>query len=429
MVLHLQKRIEVNLGTRGNLLGQSVAIEFHSTTLSNGLTILAECDPDVHTSAIGFFVKAGTRDETLPEMGVSHFLEHMMFKGTAKRTADEVNQEFDDIGANYNAFTSHEKTVYYAHVLPEYLPRAIDLLGDMLRPALREKDFTMEKKVILEEISMYDDRPQWRLQDTLLEKYFGDHPLGYRVLGTVDSINALTATQMQSYFEHRYCPDNIVVTAAGQIDFDQLVADIEKVAGHWKPTGATRDLTPPAICSGETALTDATLNRHYLTFICPGPSASDETRYAATVLADVLGDTDGSALYWALIDPGLADEADISHIGQDGVGCFMAYASCDPKRAEQVKTVLFNVLSQAASTITASQVQRTKNKLATSATLHGESPSGRMRALGGQWLALNQYIPLAQEVERLMAVDLDEIQELLAGHPFSNSHLMRLGPQ
>src|SRR5690606_29036790 len=109
-------------------------------------------------------------------MGVSHFLEHMMFKGTARRTADDVNREFDELGANYNAYTSHESTVYYAQVLPEFLPRAVDLIGDMLRPALRQEDFDIEKNVILEEIGMYEDRPDWRLHDVLLEKHFDDHP-------------------------------------------------------------------------------------------------------------------------------------------------------------------------------------------------------------------------------------------------------------
>lgn len=320
-----------------------MSIQFQQTTLPNGLTILAESSDDARTSAVGFFVKAGTRDEQLPVMGVSHFLEHMMFKGTARRTADDVNREFDEIGADYNAYTSHEKTVYYAHVLPEFLANAVDLLGDMLRPALREDDFSMEKNVILEEISMYEDRPQWRLQDTLLEKYFADHALGYRVLGTNDSIKALQASQMREYFDHRYSPDNIVVSAAGQIDFDKLVADVQKIAGHWQPTGAKRDYASPKTMPGKHVMTDAKLNRHYIGLVCPGPSQQDDTRYAASVLSDVIGDSDGSKLYWALVDPGLADEADISHIGMDQTGCYLAYASCDPDRKEKVRDVLLNV--------------------------------------------------------------------------------------
>ncbi|HAI12098.1 MAG TPA: hypothetical protein DCM28_10370 [Phycisphaerales bacterium] len=405
-----------------------MSIQFQQTTLPNGLTILAESSDDARTSAVGFFVKAGTRDEQLPVMGVSHFLEHMMFKGTARRTADDVNREFDEIGADYNAYTSHEKTVYYAHVLPEFLANAVDLLGDMLRPALREDDFSMEKNVILEEISMYEDRPQWRLQDTLLEKYFADHALGYRVLGTNDSIKALQASQMREYFDHRYSPDNIVVSAAGQIDFDKLVADVQKIAGHWQPTGAKRDYASPKTMPGKHVMTDAKLNRHYIGLVCPGPSQQDDTRYAASVLSDVIGDSDGSKLYWALVDPGLADEADISHIGMDQTGCYLAYASCDPDRKEKVRDVLLNVLDDAASGITEQDVQRTKNKLATQATLHGESSAGRMRALGSQWLNLGKYTSLADEVEKMMAVTLDDIHQHLATKPFEKRCVIELGP-
>lgn len=403
-------------------------ITFHQTTLPNGLTILAESSDDARTSAVGFFVKAGTRDETLPVMGVSHFLEHMMFKGTARRTADDVNREFDEIGADYNAYTSHEKTVYYAHVLPEFLPHAVDLLGDMLRPALREDDFSMEKNVILEEISMYEDRPQWRLQDNLLEKYFGVHALGYRVLGTNESIKALEASQMREYFQHRYSSDNIVVTAAGQIDFDKLVADVQKIAGHWQPTAAKRNYAAPLIYPGDHVMTDAKLNRHYIGMISPGPSIQDETRYAASVMSDCLGDSEGSKLYWALVDPGLADEADISHMGMDQIGCYMAYASCDPDRKTQVRQMLLKVLDEAAGSITEQDVQRTKNKLATQATVHGESSAGRMRALGGQWLNLGKYTSLAEEVEKMMAVSLDDIHRHLDTKPFAQRCVIELGP-
>lgn len=405
-----------------------MSVKFNQTTLPNGLTILAEVSDEARTSAVGFFVKAGTRDEQLPVMGVSHFLEHMMFKGTARRSADDVNREFDEIGADYNAYTSHEKTVYYAHVLPEFLAHAVDLLGDMLRPALREDDFSMEKNVILEEINMYEDRPQWRLQDTLLEKYFGSHALGYRVLGTEDSIKALTASQMRDYFAHRYSSDNIVVSAAGQIDFDQLVADVEKIAGHWQPTDARRDYKTPVIHAGDHNMSDAKLNRHYIGLITPGPSLQDETRYAANVLADVIGDSDGSKLYWSLVDPGLADEADISHIGMDQTGCYLAYASCDPDRKEQVREILLKTLDQSIESITAQDVQRTKNKLATQATLHGESSAGRMRALGSQWLNLGKYTSLAEEVEKMMAVSLDDIQKHLQNKPFSQRCVIELGP-
>ncbi|MEM6393369.1 MAG: pitrilysin family protein [Planctomycetota bacterium] len=403
-------------------------ITFQQHTLSNGLTVLAESDPDAHTSAVGFYVKTGARDETAPLMGVSHFLEHMMFKGTARRSADDVNREFDELGADYNAFTSHEQTVYYAHVLPEYLPRAIDLLGDMLRPALRTDDFDMEKKVILEEIGMYDDRPEWRLQDTLLESYFGQHPLGYRVLGTNDTITALTADQMRTYFEHRYSPDNIVVALAGKLDWDATLADLDTLCGSWKPTGADRPAVDVPVQTHVQDLTDARVNRHYLATLLPAPSAQDELRYAARVLGDLIGDDDGSRLYWALIEPGLADEASFSFMPMDHAGAYMAFLTCDLAKAKPVEKTLLAELAKVKDTLQQGEITRAVNKLATSVTLRGERPAGRMHRLGGEWLYRNRFIPLEDDLKRLQSVTLDEVVAVLEAFPLEPRTTLRLGP-
>ena len=401
---------------------------FHHRTLPNGLTLVAETDPAAHTAAVGFFVKTGARDEDSPVMGVSHFLEHMMFKGTARRSADDVNREFDEIGANYNAYTSHEQTVYYAHVLPEFLPRAVDLIGDMLRPALRKSDFDMEKNVILEEIGMYDDRPQWRLQDALLETYFGRHPLGYRVLGTKDTVTALTDEQMRMYFQKRYSPDNIVVSAVGKLDFEKFADDVARIAGGWPATGAVRTYKPPHATETQDTIADEKATRHYLGVLCPGPSAQDPRRYAAKILADVLGDDEGSRLYWALIDPGLADEADFSFLPHDQAGYNLAYASCDPAKAEQVEETLLKTVDGALADLNNDEVERAKNKIATSATLQGERPSGRMMALGSTWMYLEKYLPLEEELAQIQAVTVADIKRLVEEIPLHPRTLLRLGP-
>src|SRR5216683_3123860 len=174
---------------------------FHRATLPNGLTILGETSPSARSVSLGFFVRTGSRDETSAESGVSHFLEHMVFKGTERRTAFDVNRDFDRIGADYNAFTSEENTVFYASVLPEYLPQAVDVLADILRPSLRDDDFDMEKNVIIEEIGMYEDQPMMSAYDRAKRAYFADHPLGNTILGTKESIAALKRDQMQAYFE------------------------------------------------------------------------------------------------------------------------------------------------------------------------------------------------------------------------------------
>src|SRR3954463_10330923 len=155
---------------------------FQNQTLPNGLTIIGEVAPSARSVAIGFFVRTGARDETPAECGVSHFLEHMVFKGTPRRSAFDVNRDFDRIGASYNAFTSEENTVFYGAILPEYLPQAVDILADILRPSLRGEDFDMEKKVIIEEIGMYDDQPMWSAYDAAKRSYFADHPLGNSIL-------------------------------------------------------------------------------------------------------------------------------------------------------------------------------------------------------------------------------------------------------
>jgi len=401
---------------------------FEQTTLDNGLTLAAEINPDAHTAAVGFFVKTGTRDEAEPVMGVSHFLEHMMFKGTDRRTAEDVNREFDEIGANYNAYTSHECTVYYSHTLPEFLPRSVDLLGDMLRPALRDEDFDTEKNVILEEISMYDDRPHWRLQDRLLEEYFRGHPLGYRVLGTNESIAALMAKQMRDYFSTRYSPGNIVVAASGNLDFQQLTDMVHEAAGHWKPVDVGRDESQPPTATGEHTVDDTRVHRHYVASLSPGPSAQDDRRYAAKVLSDLVGDDDGSRLYWALIDPGLADEADFSYQPMDHCGAFMGYASCEPGKAEQVEQALYATIDGAARGLEEDELERVKNKLATNVTLQGERPSGRMQGVGQQMLYLGEYMPLSAELEAIQSVTRDDVVALLREFPTTERTVVRLTP-
>ncbi|MCC7408864.1 MAG: insulinase family protein [Phycisphaeraceae bacterium] len=405
-----------------------MSLSFHHHALPNGLTLLTEVNPAANTSAIGFFVRTGSRDEQAPRMGISHFLEHMMFKGTARRSAEDVNREFDEIGANYNAFTSQEMTAYYAQVLPEFLPLATDLLADILRPALRPDDFTMEKNVILEEISMYQDRPIWRLQDTLLETYFRGHPLGYRVLGTAETVTSLAVDEMQDYFQRRYAPDNIIVAAAGRIDDDALLSELTALTAAWTPSSARREHPPVAPTAQRQVMTDPKLARHYLAVMLPGPCAQDESRYAAKVLADILGDEEGSRLYWALVDPGFADEADLSHYPQDGTGSYLSFATCAPDRAAQVEQILLKILDHAPDVLDAQEIDRAKNKIATRAILAGETPLGRMRGLGGNWLYLNRYRPLEDEIQSIMDVTPREVRDLAAQLAAAPRTLASLGP-
>src|SRR6476620_7632147 len=194
-----------------------MALKFHHHQLPNGMDIVAEVNPDSHSFAAGLFVKTGSRDEAPNINGVSHFLEHMMFKGSDKYTWEDVNRIFDEIGARYNAFTSQEMTAYYANVIPEFTDQAIEHLAHLLRPASRTSDFDTEKKVIVQEIAMYLDEPGQRLYEKLMELHFGNHPLSMSILGPSESIQKLQRDQMAEYFRSRYGPGNMVLVASGKL--------------------------------------------------------------------------------------------------------------------------------------------------------------------------------------------------------------------
>ena len=199
-------------------------MQFHQHTLSNGLQLIAEVNPHVHSVAAGFFVRTGSRDETAAVSGVSHFLEHMAFKGNDRYTADDVNRIFDEVGANYNASTGEEVTMYYASVLPEYLDTTMELLAVLMQPSLGQDDFDMEKNVILEEIGMYDDHPSFTAYDTIMATHFAGHPLGQSILGSRDSITALTSDQMRQYHGDRYRAGNMTLAITGNAKLEDLIA-------------------------------------------------------------------------------------------------------------------------------------------------------------------------------------------------------------
>jgi predicted Zn-dependent peptidase len=389
-----------------------MGIDFMHRTLGNGLTVIGEIDDRAHSAAAGFFVRTGARDEPPALMGVSHFLEHMMFKGTEAISADELNERFDDMGARHNAYTSNEVTCFYAQVLPEILPDAIDLLSTMMRPALREQDFTTEKQVILEEIAMYRDNPFWVLYEEAVDRYFAPHALAHRVLGTNETIGALTRDQMAGYFERRYAPDNMVLSLAGRVDFDRVCARVGEITADWRPTGAARDPAPPPANAESFALTDAGVARGYLIALAPAPAMDDERRYAAMILANLLGGEGNSRLHWALIETGLAEEAQAAYDPHEGAGAFMLYASAQPERLDEIRGVMEREIRALADSITETDLERIRNRVATAATVGGERPADRMQRIGRLWSALGIHRSLEQELERINAVTLDDLRAL-----------------
>ncbi len=404
-------------------------VAFKQHTLPNGLTIIAEADDAAMTAAAGFFVRTGARDESGTIMGVSHFLEHMMFKGTPTRTSDDINRAFDEIGAKANAYTSNELTAFHAATLPEHLPAALDVLADMMRPALRESDFNTERGVILEEIAMYEDEPMWVLYEKCLEEHFGSHPLAHRVLGTKGTISHLSAAQMRGYFEHRYSADNTTLALAGRVDFDACVRHAERVCGHWQRTGAARDAGPPPAAGRRFEMTSDKVARAYLMVLAPGPGAADDRRYAASVAALALGAPDNSRLHWALIETGIAEEASSGVETLDGTGLWQVFLGCDPERTDEAAAIVEREIDTLAANISDDDVARIKARVATGAVLAGERPDGRMHRIGRLWTSLRTHTTLEEEVARIDAVSTADVRRVLAELPWSPRTVGRLLPK
>lgn len=405
-----------------------MALTFHHKRLANGLDVIAEANPDAHSFAAGIYVKTGSRDEEFRDNGVSHFLEHMMFKGSEKYTWEDVNRIFDEIGARYNAFTSQEVTAYYANVLPEFTRTAVEHLSHLLRPAIRQSDFDTEKKVILEEIAMYLDDPNHRLYERLMEEHFHGHPLSASILGSAQSITELPRDRMAGYFKSRYGPGNMVLAATGKLEFDRIVGMAEELMGSWETVKAPRTHEPVKVTEKRIDLDDPKLNRRYTMGMTPGPSAQDERRFAAKVLQDVIGDSDGSRFYWSLVDNAIAEEADFGFYPHDGCGSFYIALVTSPERTEEALEIAKKELERAKRDLNDDEVERAKNKIASQIVLSGESPLGRMRALGGTWTYTGEYRSLEQDMASIAGITKGSLLKLMEEFPFRPMTLVTLGP-
>ncbi|GIW24506.1 pitrilysin family protein [Meiothermus sp.] len=405
------------------------AVEFKQATLENGLTVLAEINPEAKSVALGYFCKTGSRDETPEIAGVSHFLEHMLFKGSEKRDALGVNLEFDQMGAQYNAYTSEENTVYYGAVLPEFAPRLLELWTDLMRPALRQEDFDTEKQVILEEIALYQDRPNIMLFDWGRAHYFAGHPLGHSVLGTTASITALTREQMAAYQAQRYAPANLVLVMAGRVDWERTLEQIQELTAAWPKGRAERVYPPLSPAEGELREPYAKATQTYLALFAPGVSAQDPRRYAANILASILGEEGNSRLYWALTDKGLVESVSAGVDEADRAGVFYVYAQTDPANEEAVKAVLREELARLEREgVRQDELERAKNKLATALVFAGETPMQRLMSVGIHYVYNQTYAPLSEIARKVEAVTLADVNGLLEEKPFSKSFIYALVP-
>ncbi|MCD0463409.1 M16 family metallopeptidase [Roseiconus lacunae] len=386
--------------------------EFKKATLASGLRVVAETDPRSYSMSLGYFVRAGSRNECDLQSGLSHFLEHMMFKGTDRRSAEDVNRELDELGGQSNAYTSEEQTVYYATVLPKFQDRIVDLLTDMMAPVLDAGEFETERQVILEEIAKYEDQPPFGGFERAMEIFFSPRGLGRRVLGTAESIEAMTAERMRDYFLERYRPENIVVAATGNVDFDGLVAEIEtrtKAWGDRKPTETLPDddlNTIPVGIELDTDLSAPDAAQAYAIRIGDGPSSDSTDRYATRLLASILGDEGGSRMFWELIDTGRAEIATCWPQEFSDCGAWFTYLVCAPEDLQSnlrfIQDITKGLVQEG---VKPDELRQAINKTLAGYIMQSERPSNRLFSIGSRALVHDDYMSLDDSLDQIKAVD------------------------
>lgn len=397
--------------------------------LSNGLQVVMEPMGRVSSAAMGFGVLTGSRDETEKTAGISHFLEHMVFKGTARRDARQINLAFDEVGAIWNAYTEWELTAYYGWAPADQTENLIDLLSDMMRPALPAEEFETEKKVILEEIAMYLDMPASMIFDYLMTAAWGLHPLGNSVLGTMETVSGIDRNQMKEYAARRYQPANMRFVITGKVDPDQVVASLERHVGEQKVGGSGRTQETPVFAGENRVMRQEKIAREHLTLAWPAPKVGDDWEPTAQVLARILGDATNSRLFWSVIQEGLADDVSVGHFPFSDAGMIYLYASVDPDNIPTVLDKIDEAFSGLRSGVSEEELTRSKNRHATGIVASGESPMSRWGQLMEQVKADAPLLTIEQELAAIDAISTRTIGEYLERFPLEPSRSgVALGP-
>ncbi|MDP9101953.1 MAG: insulinase family protein [Actinomycetota bacterium] len=391
------------------------------TVLPGGLRLVTETVPGVRSAAFGIWVGVGSRDETPALAGTSHFLEHLLFKGTSRRGALEIATVMDAVGGEMNAFTAKEYTCYYARVLDEDLALAVDVVSDMVTSSLvSTPDVDSERGVVLEEISMHDDEPADAVHDVFAEALFGDHPLGRPIIGTVESINALTRAQVAGYYRRRYRPPAMVVSVAGNINHNQverMVADA--FADVLEPSGTPLPLrrvdrvpaTTPGVRTQERPTEQANL-----VIGTQGLAREDPRRHALAVLSNALGGGMSSRLFQEVRERrGLAYSVYSFAAHHAETGTFGVYAGCAPGKVDEVLDVIRTELEAAAgSGVSDDEIGRAKGQLRSSLLLGLEDTGSRMTRLGKGELVHARTLTVGEVLDRIDAVTADDVREVAA---------------
>lgn len=398
-------------------------------TMANGLRVVIEQMPDVRSAAAGFLVRTGARDETAAQAGISHFLEHMMFKGTAKRTWREITIDFDRMGSSYNAFTSEDRTVFYGWVPKADIGRQMELLADMVRSTLPADEFDMEKNVILEEIAMAKDSLDHVAFDFLQEKVFAGHPLGWPILGYEKTVREMTRDQMWAYFQQRYAPDNIVLIVAGDVNPQETIAAAEANCGSWKPSGTSTGRKPPILHTGTDVLQIDRFKQQIIALTFAAAPAVDAQSETASAIATILGGQN-SRMYWNIVQEGLSPRAGAHYLDYTDSGAMVLYGTCQPEGCEKLLNALRSEAKRIRETgVQEQEVARVRNRRRTSLAVASEAPYHRLTQLMDDMEYRGEPRTVDQMLADVDAVSVQGIREYLEQYPIDvGGHLASVGP-
>ena len=383
--------------------------------LPNGLSVITEEMQHIRSVSIGIWVKTGSRDEDKERNGISHFVEHMVFKGTQHRSAEEIARQVDSIGGNIDAFTAKECVSFSIKVLNEHLPIAMDVLSDLvLNPTFDDQDISRERGVILEEIKMDEDNPDYLVHEIFTQNFWKDHPLGRPILGTRDTVKGFERTPVFDFYTQRFSPGNVIITAAGYLKHEQFVDLVKKYFAGMKPVSNGFHSAPPKIIPRIVLRNKKSLEQVQICVGVPSYPITHERRHSSYILNTLLGGGMSSRLFQNIRErQGLAYAIYSDLNPYRDTGCLSVYAGTSKASATKVvESIVSEFRKLKTDIVSPEELRRAKDQLKGSLMLSLESSTARMSNLARQEMYFDHFYGLDELIAKIEAVTADELQEL-----------------
>ncbi|KMT23056.1 M16 family metallopeptidase [Clostridium cylindrosporum] len=385
-------------------------------TLNNGLKVIYEHIPYVKSISIGVWIKSGSRFENQNNNGISHFLEHMLFKGTKNRTSKQISEEIESLGGQLNAFTSRESTCYYVKLLDTHFDTGIDVLSDMvINPSFLEEEIEKEKSVILEEISMYEDLPEDLISDIQFKALWGDNTLSYPILGTYDTVSSFSRDIIIDYYSKKYTPTNTVISVVGNFEEDKLISEIEKRFSSWENNNGYKITEDSPVAQGGFLVKNKPIEQVHVALTLKGLESGDKGLYSLLAINNYFGSGTSSKLFQRIReDKGYVYSIYSYPSSYKNTGMFSIYFACNPSCVEDairlVKEEISNIYTEK---ISSSEIEKIKEQLKGSYILGLEGVSNIMFGIGKAELILGRVLTTDEAMEKIDSITKDDIDEVI----------------